>query len=376
MIASLAAALVSAWLAADVHFNRNGNWTGLYCTGGASPTPPQLGNEDIHVIPNDRGYDGQFYHYAAHDPFLTRGFKEHVDNPALRWRRILVPVLAWGLALGSDVYVDSLFVAVTVGFLWLGVFWLASYAKQSGLHATWGLGFLFVPAVLVSLDRLTIDLALAALAVAFVLRPRARALVLIAAPLVRETGALLAVAASAVHLLRREYRQTAQAVACLLPAAAWWSYVAARTTADHTPWLGLPSAGLIARTFDAPVIPQTSAWMRMAARLEWVALAGIWLAFGLAVYFVVRHWREAALSCEVAFCVVWLAFASVLGKADIWADAYAAGRTMSPLLVVLAMMGLRSRAPLYGLPIVLVLPRILLQYQPAWKGVLRGILQS
>jgi hypothetical protein len=59
--------------------------------------------------------------------------------------------------------VDSIYVAIQLVFVLVGAFWLAQYVQSVHRDACWGLAFLLIPAVAVSLDRVTIDLALAAL---------------------------------------------------------------------------------------------------------------------------------------------------------------------------------------------------------------------
>jgi hypothetical protein len=65
--------VVVAWQVFVVH--RSGcNWTALFCAGDKHPVPPALGFAHVAQLRHSPGYDGQFYHYLAHDPFLTRGF--------------------------------------------------------------------------------------------------------------------------------------------------------------------------------------------------------------------------------------------------------------------------------------------------------------
>ena len=137
------------------------------------------------------------YHYIAHDPWITRGAVTAMDDPALRYRRILVPALAWALALGRDSAIHAAYFAVILGFVFLGVYWLARAMLIQGRHPAWGLMFVLMPAALVSMDRMTVDVALAALTVGFVLYssdegPRWKLLLILAcAALARETGLLL-----------------------------------------------------------------------------------------------------------------------------------------------------------------------------------------
>ena len=89
--------------------------------------------------------------------------------PPLRYRRILVPALAWALALGRDSAIHAAYLAVILGFVFLGVYWLARAIESRGRHPAWGLMFVIMPASLVSMDRMTVDVALAALTAGFVL---------------------------------------------------------------------------------------------------------------------------------------------------------------------------------------------------------------
>src|SRR5580700_2994804 len=92
------AALTLCWQFLTVHYNYSGNWTALFCSGSSMRQPPQLANERIYVFANSNGYDGQFYHYLAHDPLLTGGLAAvYIDAPRLRCRRILMPAIAYML---------------------------------------------------------------------------------------------------------------------------------------------------------------------------------------------------------------------------------------------------------------------------------------
>lgn len=115
--------------------------------------------------------------------------------------------------------------------------------------------------------------------------------------------------------------------------------------------------------------PLGTGWMRAAGLAEYLALAGIWVAIGCGVWLV---WRRRMGLMEVT-AIGFVAFASLLGKYDIWDSAYATGRTMSPLLVLLVMVGLRDRQVLYFVPVLMILPRIALQYQAQVTMGVRGM---
>jgi hypothetical protein len=360
------------YVALNVFGNYRGNVSGLFYTGRNVPLPRDVARHTWRV--NDaKGYDAQYYHLIAHDPLLRRDTLNYLDNPRLRWRRIGVPGLA-ALAPGSE---DYAYLAIQLGCLFLGAWWLALYADSVRRSVVWGLGFLLVPAVLVSLDRMTVDLPLTAACVGFVWygtqsRPSGWVYgILAAAPLIRETGIVLVIAWCLYQALRRNWVAGLAGLACAGPVIGWWVYVGSRAPADATVWLArYPFSGLIDRTIAGEATNLASPWLRAAAAAEILAMAGIWLALLCTAYLVLRRvWGPAEIAA-----VGFAAFASLLGKPDIWDSAYAIGRTLSPLLIVLMLIGLRDRQMVLALPIVLVLSRILLQYEAQIVPAARNLL--
>src|SRR5512147_1236944 len=152
-VALLAVALAFGWQALTVHLNYGGNWSALFCAGGKIAVPPSLASEDLYVFPNSTGYDGQFYRFVAHDPFLQTEIRKYLDDQRVRYRRILVPLLAWLFAAGQNGTVDAAYRAVILLFVFLGAWWLSRYAVLRGAAPAWGLAFLLVPGTIISLDR-------------------------------------------------------------------------------------------------------------------------------------------------------------------------------------------------------------------------------
>jgi len=86
-VALLCLGCLAAWQALTVHYSYGGNWTALFLTGTQlKEVPPALQSENIYLFQNS-GYDGQFYHYIAHDPFFQRNFSPYFDNARFRYRR-------------------------------------------------------------------------------------------------------------------------------------------------------------------------------------------------------------------------------------------------------------------------------------------------
>ncbi|MBI3473809.1 MAG: hypothetical protein HY013_20835 [Candidatus Solibacter usitatus] len=366
LCATLATSLVIAWQSLTVWYNYDRDWTALFHTGAFVQLPPALAAEDIYRFRNDPGYDGQFYRLVAHDPLLRRGYQPQVDNPHLRWRRILTPALAWCAALGQDAAVDYAYIAVTLAFVFAGSYWLSRYAS----HRAWGLAFPLIPAVLVSIDRMTVDAALAALCVGFALyleSPRKLYAVLALAPLARETGICLVASYCLWLAARRAWRPALAYATAALPFLAWTAFVHAQTAADHTRFLGYPFAGLLERTVHPASYALTSRWLRQAAALDYLAVLAVWLALALAARAL---FSRAATPLHLA-AYSYAALAAVLGQQQIWSEAYSLSRTQTPLLLCLALAGGSRWGPA---PLALSIPRILFQLGPQWKGILRGLL--
>lgn len=360
LVAASGLALALAWQCFLVYGLYGGDWSGLFYTGGGVALPRAIEAEAPRRAPDSVGFDGQYYHVVAHDPLLLGEPAAYVDNPRLRWRRILVPALARGLAFGSDDAVDAAYVGVVLAFALAGVFWSARFAAVCGYSAWLGLGFLLLPATFISLERMTVDVALAALCAGFAVQAKQGArvalfAVLALAPLARETGIALA---GAWALAKRSATAAGMAVLALIPLAGWALYVHSRTPSDATAWFGaVPFGGLLARTLNPLPEAAPSLGLELAAGLEYLAILGVWAAIILTV---LELWREPREPLALASGITLAVFA-FLAKEDIWLYAYGFARTLSPALLLLALLGLRERRFALALPWALAAPRILFQ---------------
>src|SRR5262249_39696454 len=125
-IAIAAAALVGLWQELVIHYYFHGAQSGLFYAGDRFAVPPPL-RSSTYLAPNSTGYDGQFYRYVAHDPFLRRGFAAWVDDSRHRYGRILTPLLAFAAALGRDDRIDRAYQLVIAVFIAFGVYWCSRY---------------------------------------------------------------------------------------------------------------------------------------------------------------------------------------------------------------------------------------------------------
>jgi hypothetical protein len=270
----------------------------------------------------------------------------------------LVPGLAFVLALGQQRWVDLSYDVVTLMFVFAGVYWTAAYASRAGFHPAWSLMFLLVPAILISLNRLTVDTSLAALSVGYALysteEPSWQLFVVLAlAPLARETGIILPIAFG-LYLLWRSRIATA-AVAMATAAAPWlgWSwFVGSRTGPDPTKWVSWPFLGLLHRIVTPPVYPLPPIEARAALVSDYAALAGILLAFCVCAWLLSRLTIDPiAIACYGFFLVGLL-----LGNNDAWVETAGFGRTFSPLLLLLPLWGVPRGFWVTLVPLGLTLP--------------------
>jgi hypothetical protein len=287
----------------------------------------------------------------------------------------LVPGLAWIAAAGQARSIDAAYIAVNLLFLFAGVYWLGRFVSLSQYSPALGLFFLLVPAVVVSLDRLTVDLALTALCVGFALyvtenRPRMLYLVLAPAPLARETGLFLTLAYAGDQLFDRHFRQAAFSATTALPALTWYGFVQIHTTsyAANSWFTAIPFGGLVDRMLHPMKYSLTPLIAGLVSALDYLALAGMLLGFLLAFWTLKMKWLR-----PVQLAIVLIALSGMnLGK-PFWEEAYAFGRVFSPLLVLIALRACASQSWITLLPLALVIPRIGLQLGREVEKVVRGL---
>jgi len=390
LLYALAAALaVLAWQFATVHLNYAGNWTALFMSGDLHPVPPQLAAH-TYVFKSSAGYDGQFYRYAAHDPWLRADWARYYDNPRMRHDRILLPALAWLFAAGHDEYVDAAYVGLIAGCIFLGTYWLALYAVEEGHRAAWGLAFLLLPATLTSIDRMTLDVALAALCVAFVRYAKTQSFrrlypVLVLAPLVRETGALLIAAQCLYDLAGRRWRRAAVSATAILPAAAWYVYVWNRTAlwAATLPGRNLHHArlvprwlfrhsplGILLKLFQPDPYPFPP-WLNHALQAaDVLALCGFLALVAAAVWSLRRYPWDVEQWAMLGF----IALALAASAQTFWGNVYTYARPFSPLVFLAAVRPLRCGRLWTLAPVSLMALRVIAQMAPQAAGILRGLL--
>lgn len=356
--ALLAMALALSWQSLTVHANYGGNWTGLFRTGAEKPVPQNLLASTLRST-HPIGYDGQFYRFLAHDPLLLHHTADYLDNPALRSRRILVPLLAWLIAGGQHPAIDGVYILLIGASVFAGVYWLGLIMAHQGRSPAWGLLFLAVPATLVGIDTMTIDVVLAALVACFAWqvqsgRRRWLWLTVAAAPLIRETGLVLVAACVIVALWRREWSRAACWLIAAVPFVVWVAYVLSvfpeTSTApralippQYVPQLRL---GILLAFVSPEDYPNLTPGVELLVQiLDRVCLLGVMAAAVLAAAQLrTTKWTETTLVLGAFAAIV-----PALSGRQLWLPVYGYGRLLSPLfLLLLTTCGAKLRGPAFA----------------------------
>jgi hypothetical protein len=372
-VAIVSVLLVFVWTAARIHYACGGNWTATFYTGTTSRIPPDLDAGTYRF--EGTGYDGQFYRYLAHDPFLQKGYSRYVDAPRLRFQRLLVPLAAWLFGFGQRYWIDTAYFAVEMLFLALGVYWCARLLARRGRSPLWGLLFVVVPATLASFDRMLVDGPLTALFAGFLLYCEEErwnhvwVLAMLAA-LARETGLLLSAALVTDRLLHRDWRRAAWFASSAIPAVAWYGCLATRLPHDGpVSILAVPAWGLLRRLLWFRTYPDPRVQLLLRVT-DFLAVLGLAIGIILAV-----HWLMEHRFGPVSFCVgLFAALALVLGAPGHMLDSFGFARPVSPLLLWIMIEAVCRKSWSAMAPPLLVSLSVSLVFAKPFVTVLRGVL--
>jgi hypothetical protein len=382
--AVLALVLLLLWQFLTVHYNRDGNWNALFLTGDSYAIPPDLAPTTYKFW--GHGFDGEMYRYVAHDLFMQRGYVKYVDGPAQRYHRILVPALAFLLVAGHAAWIDASYIVVIATFVLLGAYWFSRWAVSVGRHPAWALAFLLIPATLISMDRMTVDVALAAFTIACAFYWRTGAwtqlfIVLMLACLVRETGVLLVGGCCLAELLNRRLSRAVIWGTTALPALVWYVFIG-RVFPEKATHLGMPQwfangigAGIFRNLHAPPHYPLAPLLDMIARSGDVMSLTAILVASVLAILFFRTHPRNPSAIAAAMF--VFLVFA--ITRTTYWNDVNGYARVLSPLLILVAMGSLAGESGLpwwTGLvPAIVVDLRLSMEFASAAGGIVRGLLR-
>jgi hypothetical protein len=365
--------LVLVWTTARIHYAFGGNWTAIFTSGKMFPGPPDL---DVRTYRFEGGgYDGQFYRFLAHDPFLQKDYFRYVDSPQLRFRRLLIPLAAWLFAFGQRDWIDAAYLAVEMLFLALGVYWCARLMARRGRSPLWGLLFVIVPATLASFDRMLVDGPLTALFAGFLLYCEEErwnhvwVLAMLAA-LTRETGFLFVAALVADRLLHRDWRRAAWYASSGIPALAWYGYVAARLPHDApVSILAVPVWGFLQRLLWLRPYPDPRVQLLLRVT-DVLAVLGLAVSLALAVRWLLQRRLGPVTLCVAFFASLGL----VLGAPSHMIDAFGFARPVSPLLLWVMLEAVSRKTWSALAPPLLVSLSVSLAFASPFVLVVKGLL--
>lgn len=384
VFAALTVLAIWSWMALDVQFNFHGQWSALFLSGAKSPPPPSL-TSSTYLVPHSFGYDGQYYRYVAHDPLFQKGTARYVDGPTTRYDRILIPGLAAILSFGQDRFVDAAYIAIVLGFIYLGALWLGRFAAANGAHPAWACMFGLLPGTLISIQRMTVDIALLALCMGFVWYASRKAYgplfaIGVLAPLDRDTGLLLIAACCLTAALARRWKWAAVYPAAIVPTLAWYGFVSRHDVRVHVTsplapqepphWLfHRPFLGLLQGFWHIPHYPLAPLANHLAETADGLAISGIILATIMALWQARRSWKQPEGFAALLFLVV----VGVVSAPAYWSDVNGYGRTLAPLLLFVGLRYFRGGSPLNWAPVLMVDGRLSLEFGNQMVGVLRGL---
>jgi hypothetical protein len=366
--------IVLAWQWATVTANFSGNWSALFCTGQLQAQPPALAYEHTYLFPGSTGYDGQFYHYIAHDPLLRTDLSTYVDSPRLRYRRILAPALADLLAFGQAEWIDRAYRLVMLLAIACGVYCACRYCGEKGIAPAWGTLFLLFPAIPIAVDRMVVDVLMATFTAAFLLWCRKPSwqlfLVLCGASLTRETGLLLPAAYCAWLVWHKQIRTAALFALSTLPALSWYAYVAPHTSDTLFAGSVVPLSGMLRAFLHPEVYAPGTPFVAVVNVANFIALCGVLIAFVMALKQCLPRPKDTVRLLALLFVLT----GAIVPIADFWTNVYAYGRVFTPLLLCLGAFAVETRRAVFLLPAAMMLQRIAIQFAPQVEGIGRWLL--
>lgn len=328
-----------------------------FVTAGDKYCDPARVPPGLSVRPDSDGFDGQFYYRLALDPLTSRrtDYGITLDVPSLRHQRILYPLLARALSLGSDRLLPWAMIAINLSALcalgWLG----GLYARSLKRHALWGVFPALYPGSLLTLTRDLVELSEVTLLVGSLLllrrgRHAAATLLLVLSILAKETALLVAVGAALVYAadrwkgrgarVRWHYFAAPLAVFLLWQAALFYNWGEVPVLAGRinlaAPFAGFAGFLAYASEYSTP--------LQRRALPELLYL----VAFAAAVLYCLRSTLAAAH--EIICWLLYGALALLLSRA-IWVEDWTFLRAVTEFCVVGAII-LVGGASRVGVPIL------------------------
>jgi len=230
-----------------------------------------------------------------------------------------------------------------------------------------------MPAVPITMDRLVTDGTMAALTAAFVCYCRAPSrklfAVLACAALTRETGVALLLAYCASLAWRCEFRLAGVFLLSAVPAAAWFGCVEVNTSGKSYGISPVPLSAIWQVLIHPATYPPGTTLAGVVRAADYLALAGMLLALGLALLWFARVPRDPLRIAALLFAAI----ALFSQRPDHWDNVYSYGRVHTPLLVCLAALAAQCRSVWLLAPVAMILPRLAIQLAPQAIGIIRWL---
>jgi hypothetical protein len=349
------AALVALLMWALLVFGKfGGNPTGLARIGERFPANPHLPPQQLLVLPNKRGNDGQQFLVLATDPLqLDPATAQAVDNPIYRGKRLLYPLLAWATGLGQPQLIVWTLGLLNVGCIAGAAGLVAQWAQLEQRNPRWGLAVLALPGYWITLTLSTADLLATTLLLAAAVAWRRRRPGLVAgslstALLTRETALLAWAATGLTTLWERRWRWLLPLALVPVPLLALTASLKSRFAATSdgllaTLHFGPPGLGIVQKTLQlfglralpGPPLVGLERGFDGLCLLFWLATLGVLAATAL------RGWGgrwlrlTAALYLLPAVCTSTQILARFPDYTRVWIDLSS--------LALLALLSARSR---------------------------------
>ncbi len=187
-----------------------------------------MGEKYADLNPNGRtGYDGQFIYYIAR---YGSAATPHLDNPAYRWQRILLPVTVRLFSMGSSVLIPWIIIAVNVIAIVLTTYLLAEWLDRQNLSPWFALAYaLYIGTIMAFARDLTEPVAFCLVTWGISLWLQGKhawgTLSLALAALAKETTLLFVFGLILHSLIRRNLKLAFGALAATVPLLVWECYL-------------------------------------------------------------------------------------------------------------------------------------------------------
>lgn len=191
---------------------------------------PQIWTSQTLIHKGSVGYDGQFYYYIAHDPFILGNSYSHIDFPAYRYQRIIYPLTAWLLSFGQPKLIPYMMVVVNLTGILLGTYFIILILKHYGRSPWYGLFYASFWGFLLCLLRSLPE----PLAITFVViavysylkgKPIGQCIFLTLAALTQETTLMVTLAFLFYFLGKKEFRRSLYLLIPPLAYFLWQLYI-------------------------------------------------------------------------------------------------------------------------------------------------------